>query len=108
LLGIIGTNGRVGYLTPSTTVDAEFDTMARRAGPPEERFRFASPCVENGCAQWTGTRCGVIDAVLAVDELREHAAAELPRCAIRPSCRWFAQSGAAACAVCPLIITECR
>jgi hypothetical protein len=30
----------------------------------------------------------------------------LPACAIRHSCRWYAQRGAAACAVCPQIVAD--
>jgi hypothetical protein len=31
---------------------------------------------------------------------------ELPACGIRERCRWFAQEGSAACAVCPLVRTD--
>jgi hypothetical protein len=110
LIGVIGRRGSVGYVNPSPTVD---DTFLRLAGesdlPLEKRFRFASPCVEGGCAQWTGSRCGVIDEVLGVDEVIPTPASEsLPRCAIRTMCRWFAQSGADACRVCPQVITDCK
>jgi len=30
----------------------------------------------------------------------------LPRCAIRPVCRWFRQEGRAACLRCPQVATE--
>ena len=30
----------------------------------------------------------------------------LPRCAIRRTCRWFAQRGADACAVCPRVVAD--
>jgi hypothetical protein len=109
LLGIVGADGRVGYLTPTTTIDDDFVAVASHAGPPGQRFRFASPCVEAGCAQWTGSRCAVIDAAIAVDDREQsHTDAALPRCAIRPTCRWFAQSGSDACKVCPFVITEYR
>ena len=106
---MVDSSGKVGYLTPAMTIDEGFVTRARRGGSPEQRFRFASACVEAKCEQWTGSRCGVIDRVLEVeglDQAREEAA--LPRCAIRASCRWFAQAGAEACAACPLVITDCR
>jgi hypothetical protein len=96
-------------LTPPLTIDDSFVATARRGRSPEKRFRFAAPCVEEHCAQWTGSRCGVIDAVLATDVRgADDEASSLPRCAIRSSCRWFAQSGAGACGVCPLVITDCR
>jgi hypothetical protein len=106
LLGIISPDGRVGYLTPSIKIDGEFIETAQRRGQPEKQFRFASPCVEGGCQQWTGARCGVIDSVLAVEDQLEGQLSSPPRCAIRTSCRWFAQSGTAACRVCPLVVTE--
>jgi len=78
---------------------------------PEKRFRFSQPCVTSGCGNWTGNRCGVIDGV--VDEVSERqlprpGEASLPKCSFRPKCRWFAQSGKEACAVCPLVITDLR
>jgi hypothetical protein len=108
LLGVVTPDGRVGYLRPELRIDAEFVANARAGREPEKRFRFAQPCVEAECRHWTGSRCGVIENVLdseeggaAVDESRK-----LPRCSIRPRCRWFAEQGARACMVCPLVITE--
>lgn len=109
LLGLVDANDRVGYLTPALRIDQGFVTRAKRGRSPQKRFRFATPCVEEECAQWTGSRCGVIDRVVEAEGLepaREQG--DLPQCAIRTSCRWFAQSGEEACAVCPLVITDCR
>ena len=103
LLGVVEADGTVGYITPRLTVDAEFVEQASRGRAPEKRFRFAGACVESGCKQWTGSRCGVIDRVLEGDLPKAGA---LPHCSIRSSCRWFAQSGAEACGVCPLVITD--
>lgn len=103
LIGIVQENGRVAFLTPPLPVTEEAAQVARAGRAPERRFRFAQPCVEEGCRHWTGQRCGVVDAAL---ELEETEAGRLPRCGIRPSCRWFAQSGAAACRVCPYVITD--
>ena len=110
LLGIVGSNGIVGYVQPAVPVDREFVEEARRRGEPERRFRFAQPCLEGGCKQWTGSRCGVIDRVLDAKPGSDDVAltAGLPECSIRPNCRWFAQVGASACAVCPLVITDSR
>jgi hypothetical protein len=106
---LVDSSGKVGYLTPAMTIDEGFVARARRSGSPEKRFRFAAPCVEARCEQWTGSRCGVIDRVLEVEELdRTPQRQALPRCAIRGSCRWYAQVGAEACTVCPLVITDCR
>jgi hypothetical protein len=107
LLGIVGADGRVGYVTPRMTVDAEFVREARSGRTPETRFRFAQPCIEGRCAQWTGSRCGLIDQALESPEAAgttEWAQGTLPECVIRSSCRWFGQAGAKACAVCPLVV----
>lgn len=96
----------MAYAADQVVIDEEFVAIAREGRSPEARFRFSSPCVRAACKQWTGGGCGVIDAVL------EHAPSPavdtpLPRCSIRPSCRWFAQRGGAACAVCPDVVTDC-
>jgi hypothetical protein len=108
LLGIVGSNGVVGYVQPALPISDEFVEEARQRGEPERRFRFAQPCLEGGCTQWTENRCGVIDRVLSAKDASGDTTvtAGLPECSIRPSCRWFAQAGARACAVCPLVITD--
>jgi hypothetical protein len=105
LIGIVGPEATVGYLQPPLTVDEHFVESASKDGRAEQRFRFASPCITDGCQYWDGERCGVADGAL---ELRSTTAkpARLPRCGIRPRCRWFAQNGRAACEVCPLVVTD--
>jgi hypothetical protein len=120
LLGVVAPDGTVAYVQPPTRVSAEFVDRARALGHPERRFRFASTCIEAGCPQWTGRGCGVVDIAIgpppdesaamapaAADaKTRPAGAAALPACAIRRSCRWYAQRGAAACAVCPLVVAD--
>jgi hypothetical protein len=106
LLGIVLPGGRIAYAAGEVVIDEEFVAIAREGRSPEMRFRFSSPCVRAACKQWTGAGCGVIDGVLDyVGVLPDDTA--LPRCVIRPSCRWFAQRGAQACAVCPRVVTDC-
>jgi len=108
LFGIVGPDGRVGYVRPPMPVDVAFlGVVSATGGRPEQRFRFAGPCVEGRCAQWTDGRCGAIDLALSAGVVADDEAA-LPACGIRGSCRWFRQSGPAACRVCPLVITEVR
>jgi hypothetical protein len=107
LLGVVGPDGKVHYVSPALPVDDDFRATAGARGSAEARFRFAGPCVESGCRQWTGSRCGVIDSVV------EQAAGvelhtDLRPCTVRRDCRWFAQQGAAACHVCPLVVTDSR
>jgi len=107
LVGVVLTNGRVAYADDRLELGAEFVAAASEADSPERMFRFASPCRQSGCQQWTGEQCGVIHRFL---EVNPHVEAEeaLPQCSIRPQCRWFNQEGARACALCPYIITDSR
>ena len=107
LIGVVNSDGTVGYVSPPLEIDVDFVEHAKRGRTPEKRFRFAGPCVEGRCAQWTGSRCGVIDTVLTTPD-RPQAPERLPHCGIRSTCRWYAQSGAEACAVCPLVVTDLR
>jgi len=100
LIGIIGPDGNAGFLRPALTVDSTFVETARQGQDPEHRFRFAAPCLETSCAQWTGTRCGVIDKATFG---QPPATGSLPACAVRSRCRWHAQSGLAACETCASI-----
>lgn len=103
LLGLRGPEGRVVPVRTAMAVDADF--VAAAGAGVERRMRFASPCREGGCAQWTGSRCGVIARVM--DHLGAPAApAALPPCLIRATCRWFAERGAAACGVCDRVVTD--
>lgn len=107
LLGIVMRDGRVAFSSDRIVVNEEFVQIARAGRTPEKRFRFGGQCVQNGCNQWTGKRCGVIDKVTETVNMDVESAA-LPECSIRSECRWFYQSGAAACAACPEIITDSR
>jgi hypothetical protein len=103
LIGV-RTEAGLGYVTPPLPVDAEFiERVAETGGGAEQRFRFAEPCIERGCQQWTGDACGLIDRLLVSDQ---PAATDLPACGIRSRCRWFAQAHERACAVCPLVVTD--
>lgn len=105
LLGIVQRDDSVGFIRPAIPIDADF--VGRAQSSPLRRFRFAEPCATSDCVQWTGERCGVIDGVLAERPANaEQIAPPLPYCSIRKTCRWFAQSGRAACAVCRFVVTE--
>jgi hypothetical protein len=123
LLGVVGPDGTVAYVQPPTRISADFVAQAQARGHPERWFRFSTACREAACHQWTGTGCGVIDLVIGARPEDPPAAkpdppavkpgapaakpsAGLPACGIRRTCRWFAQRGAAACAVCPQIIAD--
>ena len=106
LIGIVGSDGRVSLLEEPIPVDDNFVSMARLGRTPEKRFRFSTPCIEKGCQQWKNVRCGISDKAISVIGTRLSAQDDLPKCGIRASCRWFRQSGASACAVCPEVRTD--
>lgn len=111
LLGVVLPNGRVAFTSKAIPIDEEFVRVAHEGRPPEQRFRFTTTCAERGCRQWADNRCSIIDRLLAIAKERGEdettlAARTLPDCAIRPECRWFRQRGAAACAVCPDVVTD--
>lgn len=109
LIGIKGRDGRVDNLRTPLPVTPDFARAAADHGPPEARMRFAGRCETSGCAQWTGTRCGVIDRVMGhLEALGVPLGTELPPCAIRATCRWFDQTGARACAGCAYVTTDTR
>lgn len=105
LIGIVMRDGRVAYSAGQIIVNQEFVETARAGRAPEKRFRFGGLCVKSGCRQWSNDRCGVIDSLV---EPENDSPAVLPECSIRPQCRWFNQSGASACAVCPDVVTDLR
>lgn len=102
LIGVRAADGTVRYLRDRLPVDAAFLARLGPAGNETTRYRFSSPCREHVCAQWSDGRCSLPEALAAVVT----PLADLPHCAIRRSCRWFAQSGPTACGVCPLISTR--
>ena len=105
LLGIVKEDGHVDMLKEAIPIDQNFVDIANSGRLPEMRFRFADKCIKTGCKQWTGERCGVIDNVIhQIENLVQ--VSPLPECSIRMDCRWFDQSGADACKVCPYVITE--
>jgi len=108
LLGVVGPDGRLRYVSPALAVDALFVAIANEGRPPEKRFRFAGECVEDACEQWSDGRCRVIDGVLANRSSAEMLPTDhhLPHCAIRRTCRWFEQTGPQACQACPFVITD--
>lgn len=110
LLGVIGPDGRLRYVSPALAIDDAFVATAHEGRSPERRFRFAGECVETGCQQWHDDRCGVIDRVLSDQRVVEKVPTNqhLPHCAIRRTCRWFEQCGQDACNACPIVITDAR
>ncbi|MER5703671.1 hypothetical protein ABT023_17255 [Micromonospora sp. NPDC002296] len=108
-LGMITPAGRVAYVTPQLPAEVALATVAGSPEPAESRYRLAGPCVTSSCGFWTGDHCGLGARVAeSYREVTGSTEAELPRCAIRRSCRWYAEQGAAACAACSHVVTDAR
>lgn len=102
LIGIVQRDGSVLGVHPPLEVDEVFVARAEASSThaPETRFRFAGACVTTACKQWTGHRCAISDAATT----KAPALDRLQPCAVRPTCRWWAQNGSAVCASCPLVV----
>jgi len=104
-IGVVGGSvhePRVRPLVPSKAVSEELLDLAKPVRPTEV-FRFAAPCLCNGCQHFADTQCRLATRIV---ELVPKATNELPECDIRPVCRWFAQEGGEACLRCPRIVTD--
>jgi hypothetical protein len=93
--------GAVAYL--ETPVPAAVAVELVPAGiDPTRVLRFASHCV-SACAHWQRGACSLVDKIVVAEPATE--AAGVPRCHLRPRCRWWRQQGPAACQRCPLVQT---
>ena len=95
---------RVGYLTEAQPVTPEI-LSATEPARPAEVLRVAAPCMGSGCVHFDGSTCHL---AARMTSMLDPVVGGLPRCAIRPHCRWFRQEGRAACIRCPQVITELR
>jgi hypothetical protein len=106
LLAVRQDDGTMAILPEALPIDQKFiDAVNLHPTPPEQRFRFTNKCIEDGCGQWTGKGCGVVEQVVQFLD-RVPVNEVLPACSIRPRCRWFLQKGGDACKICPYILTE--
>lgn len=108
LLGLVNAEGRIDFISERVEVDAKFVEAAKEGRPPEQRFRFSSPCLKRGCEKWDGERCGVANILheRGPELLHAERTAALPRCSIRPDCRWHGEYGDSICFTCSWVITE--
>jgi hypothetical protein len=108
LLGLVNAEGRIDFIADRVVIDAQFVAAAKEGRPPEQRFRFSSPCLKRGCEKWDGERCGVAKILheRGPDLLAAESAETLPRCSIRANCRWHGEYGDSICFTCSWVITE--
>ena len=100
-----GPQGRhVSYLNGlvRVTADRMLGLIASPIGPTR-LFRFAAPCESNGCRNWSGSHCRVVEKLV---QILPTVTSTLPDCKLRPACRWFQQEGESACHRCPQVLTD--
>jgi hypothetical protein len=99
--GDAGGPPRVAYLQRPARPTAGLLDLAAPADPTTI-LRFAGRCAESRCRHFAAARCALgerlIDLLPAVSDT-------LPQCALRPTCRWWREQGAAACHRCPQVIS---
>ena len=80
LLGVRQPDGTVAILPQALPVTQQFiDKATLNNKDPQQYFRFANKCVEHGCKQWTGSRCGVADRIVEeIKSLINFSEANLP------------------------------
>jgi hypothetical protein len=93
---------RVTHFPDSVPVDEGLLALTEPVTPAEV-LRFAAPCLCTGCMHFEGETCQLARRVVRV---LAPVTTRLPKCSIRPRCRWFQQEGRAACARCPQIVTD--
>ena len=91
----------VAYLDERLEASPEVLAMAGGVNPTGV-FRFAARCQTGRCPHFDGSDCQLATRIV---QIMPAAVETLPRCQIRPECRWFRQEGAAACRRCPQIST---
>jgi len=108
LIGIRQADGTVAILPETLPVTQQFvDTASAGGKDPQQHFRFTNKCVEHGCKQWTGSRCGVADRIVEeIETLINFDENNLPACSIRSQCRWYNQWNYKACNACPYVVTK--
>ena len=95
---------RVGYLTETVPVTKDLLALSGEADSAEV-LRVAAPCMNGNCMNFEHGACGLAGRVA---RMLDPVVGALPRCAIRPSCRWFREQGPAACVRCPQVVTNSR
>jgi hypothetical protein len=94
---------RADYLEHAVPLTDSVRALAQPVDPAEV-FRVASPCVQGACQHFDGGE-HICRLARKTATLAPIVVERLPRCAIRPTCRWWAQEGVSACRRCPQVAT---
>lgn len=72
--------------------------------PLTEVLRISAPCMENRCQYFDGDKCRLAKVISAQSQPEKKSS--VPFCAVRETCRWYAEQGQDACRVCQYIVTD--
>ena len=104
LFGILDEEMTVRYTQYPIVINDQLTTILKKINPPERFFRFTLKCKKHDCQQWHNDQCKL--AVLVARSATDLATEDIPKCAIRKSCRWFKQQGQTICRACQFIVTR--
>lgn len=95
-----GQGGEVVYLAEPVPARDVLPVVPRDVEPTRV-LRFASHCVSN-CLHRRGNDCTLVERVAATPA---DGNGSVPRCHLRPHCKWWAQTGVDGCRRCPAVAT---
>ncbi|MER7144086.1 hypothetical protein [Streptomyces xanthochromogenes] len=96
-----GEKGQVVYLDEPVPA-ADVLSSIPEGIAPNRVLRFASHCT-SACANRVGDDCSLIQRIQTLPSPQETGA--VPRCHLRPRCKWWNQTGVDACHRCPALAT---
>jgi hypothetical protein len=105
VFGIVGGTPdarQVAYLETPIAIDENTVALTTPLHPAEI-FRIGAPCAGGACQHFRDDECKLAQRI---SQQLVPVVDALPRCALRPRCRWWKQEGKAACMRCPAVITR--
>jgi len=103
VFGVVGGTAerpRVAYLSTPQPLTSEIKALCAPATPAEV-LRMATPCVRYRCIHFENENCTLAQRII---QILEPVVDSVPRCQLRPNCRWWVQEGRAACLRCPQVV----
>ena len=91
----------VAYLTSSLPA-SDGTSHANCTGHTSGSVPIRGDMRQTACQNFQDGRCSVTTRLVAV---AKPVVDQLPRCAIRSTCRWWAENGRASCVRCPSVVT---
>src|SRR5262249_49663894 len=104
LFGRLDQDANIRLMNRPIAMNDELVTDIGDSESANDFLRFASPCQGALCDHWNG-KCRIPEILEAMSVSVPHAEGLQP-CPIRPNCRWFEQSGKAACGPCMRVVRD--